>query len=36
VFGFSISFFLMGLSSSLIQLMIFASLQEAMGGFYPA
>ena len=36
VFGFAAAQFLMGLSSNLVQLLLFASLQEAMGGFYPA
>ena len=36
VFGFAAAQFLMGFSTSLTQLIIFASLQEAMGGFYPA
>lgn len=36
VFGFAAAQFLMGLSTNLTQLILFASLQEAMGGFYPA
>ncbi|MCX6170400.1 MAG: MFS transporter [Ignavibacteriales bacterium] len=36
VFGFALSQFLMGLSADLTQLLLFASLQEIMGGFYPA
>ena len=36
VFGFAAAQFLMGLSANLTQLILFASLQEAMGGFYPA
>jgi MFS transporter, DHA1 family, multidrug resistance protein len=36
IFGFAISQLLMGISSSLTWLLIFASLQEAMGGFYPS
>lgn len=36
IFGFSASQLLMGFSSSLIMLLFFASLQEAMGGCYPA
>jgi DHA1 family multidrug resistance protein-like MFS transporter len=34
--GFAATHFLMGLSSTLPMLLIFASLQEAFGGFYPA
>ena len=36
VFGFAASQILMGLSGSLVFLLLSASLQEAMGGFYPA
>lgn len=36
VFGFAVSQFLMGISADLTQLLLFASLQEMMGGFYPA
>ena len=36
VFGFAASQFLMGMSADLTQLLLFASLQEIMGGFYPA
>ncbi|MFA5804810.1 MAG: MFS transporter [Melioribacteraceae bacterium] len=36
VFGFAAAQFLMGFSANLTQLILFASLQEAMGGFYPA
>ena len=34
--GFALSQYLMGTSTTLIQLLIFSALQEAMGGFYPA
>lgn len=36
MFGFAVSQFLMGTSANLTQLLLFAALQEAMGGFYPA
>lgn len=36
ILGFSVSQLLMGTSANLTQLLLFAALQEAMGGFYPA
>ncbi len=36
VFGFAASQMLMGISANLLMLFIFSSLQEALGGFYPA
>ena len=36
ILGFAVSQFLMGTSANLTQLLLFAALQEAMGGFYPA
>lgn len=36
ILGFALSQFLMGTSANLTQLLLFAALQEVMGGFYPA
>ncbi|MCL4547684.1 MAG: MFS transporter, partial [Bacteroidetes bacterium] len=35
-FGFAAAHFLMGMANSLPMLLVFASLQETFGGFYPA